>query len=143
MKKRSIQEQLSNNLIAIISLIVALVALSYTTWREERTERNRNTRQAAFEVLTNLGQLQLAVNFAHYQPENTMGNPIIAWGYIAIISDMSRLLAPPVPETVDRLLNVWNSDWDKVKTSEESVDKISEQIDASRRVVVKQLEHLR
>src|ERR1700722_4285133 len=122
---KTMRSQLKSNAVALISLVVAIIALCYTTWREELTEKNRNTRQAAFEVLKNLGELQLAVNFAFYQPSNTMSNPIIAWGYVTIISDMSKLLPPPVPKVVDDLLNAWQSNWQKIKTDEESVDKIS------------------
>jgi hypothetical protein len=38
--------QLRDNLVAITSLVVALSALGYNTWRNERTERNRNIRTA-------------------------------------------------------------------------------------------------
>lgn len=46
------REQLRNNLVALISLFIALSALGYNTWRNERTERNRNIRAAGFESLT-------------------------------------------------------------------------------------------
>ena len=51
MKIDSFVDQLRNNAVAIISLIVAITALSYTAWREERTEKNRTLRVAAFEAL--------------------------------------------------------------------------------------------
>ncbi|MBF8293263.1 MAG: hypothetical protein HW392_2090 [Steroidobacteraceae bacterium] len=40
------REQLRNNLVALISLVIALSALGYNTWRNELTERNRNIRAA-------------------------------------------------------------------------------------------------
>jgi hypothetical protein len=35
----SLRQQLRNNLVALISLAVALGGLSYNTWRNERTEQ--------------------------------------------------------------------------------------------------------
>ena len=35
----SYRTQLKDNLVAIISLVIAIVALTYTTWREEVTEK--------------------------------------------------------------------------------------------------------
>ncbi len=95
--KTSLYEQIRQNFISLISLLVALSALLYTTWREEMTERNRNLRAASFEVLKNLGELQIAVNYMHYQPDNPMANPLIAWGHVALIGDLSQILPAPVP----------------------------------------------
>jgi len=53
--------QLRSNAIAIISLIVALSSFSYTAWRTERSERNRTTRQAAFQMLVALGEMKQVV----------------------------------------------------------------------------------
>ena len=49
---RTFREQLRSNAVALISLTVALSSLGYNTWRNERTEHNRNIRAAAFEILT-------------------------------------------------------------------------------------------
>ena len=46
----TIRLQLRNNAVALISLAVALSSLAYNTWRNERTEHNRNVRTATFEV---------------------------------------------------------------------------------------------
>ena len=61
---QNVGQQLRSNAVALISLAVALTALGYNTWRNERTEHNRNIRVAAFEVLTQLGELQVVVNSA-------------------------------------------------------------------------------
>src|SRR5262245_43512249 len=98
MRYESIGAQFKHNFVAILSLVVAIIALTYTTWREDKTEKNRNKRQAAFEVLKHLGELQIIVNYGLYQPENTMGNPILGWGHVAIITDIGALLPPPIPE---------------------------------------------
>ncbi|MDB6105600.1 MAG: hypothetical protein JWO52_5599, partial [Gammaproteobacteria bacterium] len=38
----TIREQLRNNAVALTSLFIALSSLGYNTWRNERTEHNRN-----------------------------------------------------------------------------------------------------
>lgn len=128
--------QLKDNFVAFLSLFIAIIALSYTTWREEVTERNRNYRTASFEVLKNLGELQLIINYSYYQPDNTMGNPILGWGHVALITDLGQLLPPPIPESVDQLAKVWRSNWEKMKTDEKAADKISQEIDNSRQAVL-------
>ena len=63
--RMTIKFQLRNNAIAIISLVVALSSFSYTAWRTERSERNRTTRQAAFQMLVALGEMKLIVYHGH------------------------------------------------------------------------------
>lgn len=53
-----ILQQIQKNSLAIVSLIVAFSALGYNTWRNELTESNRNVRQAGFEMLLHIGELQ-------------------------------------------------------------------------------------
>lgn len=142
MKKMNFGLQVEHHIVAIISLIIAIIALSYTAWREEKTEKNRTLRFAGFEVLKNLGELQLVVNNAHYQEDKSMGDPFLGWGHISLISDMSRLLPPPIPEKIDQLIIVWKKDWNSLKSSNESVEKITNEIDVSREVVLNELMHL-
>src|SRR5439155_9354534 len=54
----SLRQQLRDNAVALISLVVALGSLAYNTWRNERTEHNRNVRTAAFELLTRVAELE-------------------------------------------------------------------------------------
>lgn len=139
---QSILQQIRDNVVAIISLIVAISALGYTTWREEHTEKNRNIRAAAFEVLMHLGELQMVVNTKHYDPQNPSGNPLIGWGHIALIDDLSQILPAPAPKTADELVNVWKENWKQINENEDSADKISDSIDKTREVVLKILKEL-
>jgi hypothetical protein len=143
MEKRSFSDQLKTHAVAIISLIIAIVALLYTTWREELTEKNRTLRLAAFEVLKHLGELQIVVNYAHYESENSMGNPVLGWGHIALISDLSELLPPPIPTTASKLTTTWSESWSTIKTSEENTLLISSEIDQARSEVLTLLRQLR
>lgn len=143
MKQQSILGQLQAHAIAIISLIVAITALTYTTWREEQTEKNRNIRLAAFEVLKNLGELQIVVNYAHYESENSMGNPVLGWGHIALIGDLSELLPLPIPEASKKLVATWSKTWSTLKTNEENTLLISNEIDKVRTDTLSILQKLR
>lgn len=139
----SIKEQLKQHCIAIVSLFIAIIALLYTTWREEETERNRNVRVAAFEVLKNLGELQVVVNYAVFQPDNSMGNPMLGWGHVAIISDMSQLLPPSMQESAKKLQTAWSANFQSLKTEEVASDHVTQEIDASRESVLEVIRHLR
>lgn len=138
----SLPDQIKNHSIAIISLIIAIIALTYNTWREEETEKNRTTRLAAFEVLKNLGELQAVVNYAHYAPDSSMGNPIIGWGHIALIGDLSEILPEPIPQTVHKLIGTWGNQYQTLNTNEKSAEIISHEIDNSRISILNVLHQL-
>ena len=80
----SIRAQLRNNVVALISLGVALSSLAYNTWRNERTEHNRNVRVAGFEMLTNIAELQRVVFFSHYDRDERRGNPRDGWVHVLL-----------------------------------------------------------
>lgn len=138
-----IEQQLKDNAIAIMSLIIAIVALTYSGWREEQTEKNRNIRVAAFEILKNLGELQFLVNTIFYEQGHVSENRISAWGRISMIGDLAPLVPSPVPQTAQELLKVWTANQEKIEQDETSVDKITEAIDKTRTTVVKELYSLR
>lgn len=60
-----IRQQLRDNLVALISLLVAMSTLLYSAWRHEDTEDNRTQREAAFAMLRAAETLQSVVDFAH------------------------------------------------------------------------------
>lgn len=132
--------QIQQHSVAISSLFIALVALSYTTWREEVTERNRNTRLAAFEVLKNLGKLQVIVNETIYEKKESA---FVGWGNVAIISDMGSLVPAPVPEKTQTLVTVWGDNWQKLKKDEKAQDAVTEEIDSARKAVLGVIHALR
>lgn len=140
-KQETISSQIGNHSVAIISLIIAITALVYTTWRDEETERNRNTRTAGFEVLKNLGELQLIVNNAHYQQKNE-ANILLGWGRIALIGDLADLLPPQASEQAQHLVDSWKANVSSLNT-EENVDKLTQQIDQTRLAIVNSLKNLK
>ncbi len=143
MKTVSMFIQIKNNIIAIISIAIAIMALSYNTWRNEHTERNRNTRTAAFEILKELDELQVVINYSYYRHESLMDNPYLGWGHIAYISDLSQLLPSPIPGKIKTLTEVWEKNWEKIKTNDAAIDNISNEIDHSRESVLSILRQLK
>jgi hypothetical protein len=131
----SLRQQMRTNAVALISLAVALSSLAYNTWRNEQTEENRSIRVAAFEVLKNLGQLQVIVNYAYFAKNERLGNPMAGWGHVTLITDLSQLLPPPAPERAEKLLQVWQADWQQVRDDQASVERVTAEIDQSREAV--------
>lgn len=132
MPLKSVIASLKDNSIALISLTIALSSFFYATYRQELTEHNMNTRQAGFEMLKNLGELQIVVNRGHFEKNSDSGNPMLGWGNIAFIGDLSLLLPEDVKKAVDNLIGVWRKEWNQYKDNEESADKISQAIDEVR-----------
>jgi hypothetical protein len=138
-----IQSQIKNNLIAIISVIIATLSLSYNSWRNERTEQNRTIRTAAFEMLKELDALQDTLNYSYFKHERMMGGAFSGWGKIAFINDLNQLLPQPAPNNAKALTAAWENNWEKIDKSESSADIISEQIDETRRCVLKVIHQLK
>jgi hypothetical protein len=136
--------QLRNNSVALISLVVALSSLGYNTWRNERSERNRNIRTAAFELLTRIAELQRVVYLAQYDRDPSGGNPRTGWTYVLVIRDLSTLVPGPVPARAAELQKVWGADWEGLgRDDESSVDRIDGAIDALRGATLATLTSLR
>ncbi len=124
--------QVRNHLLAIISLVVAISALSYNTYRNELTELNRNKRHAGFELLKELNELQLLVDYAHYDKDSEQGNPITGWGHVMYVKDMSHLVSASVVEDADKLGEIWAEEWESVHESKASNQHITAGVDALR-----------
>tara|TARA_R110000822_G_scaffold59736_29_gene149132 strand:+ start:8421 stop:8858 length:438 start_codon:yes stop_codon:yes gene_type:complete len=128
----SILEQFRRNFVALVSLVIAVTSLSYTSWRNEQTEENRNYRVAAFETLLKLGELQQLVFHRHYDQELDKGNPRAGWAYVLTIRDLSMLLPTPVPESTKELTDTWGYHWQGLGSNQDSADAITQAIDNSR-----------
>lgn len=139
---KNFSRSLKSNSVALISLVIALSSFFYGAYRQERTERNMNVRQASFEMLKQLGELQLIVNRGYFEKNSETGNPMLGWGYIAFISDLSVLLPSDVKNSTDHLIAVWKQEWKHYKDSEESADKISQASDEVRLSVRRELTNL-
>src|SRR4051794_37477460 len=85
----AIWSELRRNALALISLSVALTSVSYNSWRNERTEYNRNVRAASFQLLTKLADFERTVFLAQYDHDTQQGNPRIGWADVIVIHDLA------------------------------------------------------
>ena len=139
----TLRGQLRDNLIALLSLAVALAGFSYTAWRMEHSETNLTTRQAAFQLLIALGQMQELVYRAHYDHDATRGNPRSGWVYVMTINDFSATMPVPVQARAAALLVAWRNHWEGLMaTPDTDADAISDALEACRSAVVTELRAL-
>ena len=137
-----IWRQVKVNIVAIVSVIVALTGLGYNTWRNEHTERNRNTRIAAFETLKSLGEAQIIVEYAHFKKNRQLGDPLQGVGRAMYIRDLAGVLPPPAPEYAEQLWVAWRDNADKVENDTEAMIAITDEIQRLRLAVLEILEEL-
>lgn len=139
----SVISQLKRNSVALVSIIIAVSSLSYNTWRNEKTEENRNQRFAAFEVLLKLNELQQVIFHSHYDKDLlNKGNPRTGWTYVLTVRDLSRVLHPPLPAAADELLAVWGNNWQGLAEKQANVDLIVAELDSIRGETLLLLESL-
>ncbi|EUJ11756.1 hypothetical protein Meth11DRAFT_2602 [Methylophilaceae bacterium 11] len=141
-KKLNVMQQIKTHIVALISLVTALSGLLYNNWRDHQNELNHNMRNAAFEVLKDLGELQTIVNYAHFEADSTRGNPIEGWKYAIQVRDLSRLLSPASQQKGKQLYLVWEKDWDTLNEDSVSEQRISQQIAETRSAVLTAIDTL-
>ena len=139
----TIKSQLRSNAIAIISLIVALSSFSYTAWRTERSEHNRTTRQAAFQMLVALGEMKQIVYHGHYDHDAVRGNPRTGWVHVETIHDFSSAMPEPVPAKANALMQSWQKHWEGIGKEDADADAVTDAVDDCRAAVVDILRMLR
>lgn len=135
-------KQLKANLVALISLVTAVVGISYNSWRDHQNEINDNMRNAAFVVLSDLGELQTIVNYAHFEADNARGNPIDGWKHVIMIRDLSRLLKPDARNAGEALYIRWQNNWQNLDQDKETELLISRQITSTRKAVLSTIDSL-
>lgn len=94
-------------------------------WRDNSIEEHRNIRVAGFEVLKNLGELQLVVDYARYQKDRQLGNPTTGWGRVLLVRDLAQVMPKPAPQAAERVFQIWQAEWENVPDSEESVKRMT------------------
>ncbi|MDO9008891.1 MAG: hypothetical protein Q8K57_10680 [Thiobacillus sp.] len=128
----TVRQQISNNLVAIISMVVAVSSLLYSAWRHEVTEDQRTVRQAGFEILRNLGELQTIADHAHYGDDPLQGNPVSGWGRVLMVRDLSRLMPEPAQIHTVNLHKTWEAEWAGLGENPASSERITAAINACR-----------
>jgi len=118
-RKRPFWDQVNNNLVALISLMLAITSLGYNTWRNEKTEMQRNWRQASFQILVEVGELNQIILMRRYFPEATQIEEnqsgevrgahswVSGWGKATMIRDLATVMPEPMPKAGQRLFEAW------------------------------------
>ena len=136
--------EVKRNLVAIISLCVALSGLAYNTWRNETTESHRNVRQASFVMLEQLGQLQQLVYQRYYAHQRDDVTRITCWGKVLLVRDMGPLVSGEVSTKTRVLFDTWGEKLDELDAGDADAEKaVSASIAAAREQVLVELRKLR
>lgn len=124
-KSATLKEQIRRNLVALISLAIAVTSLGYNTWRNEASEHNRNQRLVSIEVLLLLGDLQQLVMDRHYG-KNIDAEAVLreAWAKVLTIRDIAQVAEGGVPDAAENLYQTWNEDYDLLGTNIPAKDRI-------------------
>lgn len=99
-------------------------------------------RNAAFVVLSDLGELQTIVNYAHFEADNARGNPIDGWKHVIMIRDLSRLLKPEAKKMGESLYVHWQTNWQNLNQDKQTEILISNQITSTRKAVLSTIDSL-
>jgi len=116
------QEQIRANSVALITLSVAFIALSYTAWRNEKTESQRNIRQASFRVLESLGDLQEVADYRYYYLPFGASHSgegelrLRGYGSVTLVRDLMNLMPAPAPTASNELFRLWNENVNALAT---------------------------
>jgi hypothetical protein len=138
------RQQLRSNAVALISLAVALGSLCYNTWRNERTEHNRNIRTATFEILMKVAELERVVFLAQYDHDTAGGSPRTGWTYVLAIRDLSNIVPQPLPARSSELQTAWGENWEALGRDDEvAVTRIDDAIGKLREASLATLKTLR
>ena len=141
--KDSFKEQVRRNLVALISLVIAITSLTYNTWRNEKSEENRTQRLVAIEVLLKLGELQQLVYHNHYDGDvEEKGNPRTGWTLVLTMRDIAQILDGPLPDTAEGLRSTWDENWQDLPDSTAAKDAIEMSIETMRTETLAMLEDL-
>lgn len=138
-----VRRQIRDNLIALISVAIALSALGYNTWRNERTERNRNIRVAGIELLREIGSLQQIIFYAHYAEGDQRGDPRMGWADVLTINNLAALMPADVMRDAAQLRATWEADSAGLIDHDDAFARIDGVIDTLRQTTLAELRALR
>jgi len=130
----ALKQQFNRNILAIISLIIAISALGYNSWRNEQSEENRNYRAAGFEIMRESAHLQRLVDVATYTNLGNSSDFIEGWVHVNLILSLSELMPEEVRAAAVNLKQVWKDNWSSLENDEQANETIS---DANKKLMVK------
>lgn len=129
----SLKEQVRRNMVALISLVIAITSLSYNSWRNEKSEYNRTQRVVSVEVLMRLGDLQQVVYHHHWDKDfEGGGNLRTGWTMVLVIKDISQVLDGALPVSTQALWQTWDDYSGELDSSRDAEKAIIEAINVVR-----------
>ena len=126
--KLSLKQQLQQNLLAIISIAIAIGALGYNTWRNELSEENRNHRAAGFEIMKESAQLQYLIDTSTYisnESKPKIDGHITGWVTVNQIVALSELMKPEIKLQATQLRQVWDDNWQQLADGQQANENIT------------------
>lgn len=140
----NLSHQLRQHSLAIVSLFVALSALGYNTWRNEQTEQNRNIRQAGFEMLMHIAELQRITYLGHFERDRQASSPRSGSVEVLVLRDLAKLIPDEALQAqVEALFSIWITNWNSLGGDDEvPVATIDRAINELRQDVLAVLEKL-
>ena len=97
---------------------------------------------AAFETLKQLGEAQIIVEYAHFQKNRQLGDPLQGWGRMIYIRDLAKLLPAPAPADAEPLWVAWRDNIDRLESDDDALVKITDEMQLLRLAVLGILDHL-
>ena len=127
--RKPIVDQIRGNLVALISLVIALTSLAYNTWRNEATELNRNVRHAGFELMMQAAELRELTYLLHYDPDSVDAHAARSgWVIVITIDELAQILAAPMPASATRLRETWGKHAPTIRSAQ-SIAAVDEALD--------------
>lgn len=143
MPQHRITEQIRRNSVALISLVVAVSSLAYNTYRNELSEANRTTRQAGFEMISELSELQQVMLFARYDDGDERGETTVGWSHALTIRDLSFAMPENIQQQADKLFKSWQQYSRQISAVDDtSYNIIDNEIDETKIIILDSIKRL-
>lgn len=120
-----LKKQLKQNLLAILSIGIAISALAYNSWRNELSEENRNYRAAGFEIMREAAHLQYLIDSTTYTSDKEKEDPISGWVKVNLIVSLSKLMMPDILISAKNLKKSWRNNWSSLGEGETANQRIT------------------
>ena len=121
--------------------LLAVFAATLTAGCASNTQQD-NFREASFELLLQLADLEQIVYAAYYDQDPEGGNPRNGWVKVGLIADLSLASEPVVHERAVDLRETWGAHWESLPRERASADAIVKALDATRNEVKQVLRDL-
>ncbi len=129
-------------LTTLFSVAFALLGFSYNAWRMEVTEDNENVRTAAFEVLTNIAELEQIIFAIHYDKNPDKGNPRDGWAKLGLIYDLCSMISKQSMTLCEQVKLSWQRNWPDIEASNEATEVVIADLEALRLQIRQDLKQL-